>query len=94
MKMIKLLFVELLDAIDFFLDKEEKEIGCLTDEEHAEIINMRNRIDVIFRKKLKKSNTGKDIKKKNERLAYFFFSIEGDDDMEIRKKKNSKEMEF
>ena len=92
--MIKLLFLELLDAIDFFLDKEEKEIGCLTDEEHAEIMNMRNRIDDIFMKKMKKYNTRKDKKKKNESFAYFFFSMEGDDDMNIRKKKSSREMEF
>lgn len=94
MQMIKFLFLTLIDAMDVFLDAEENEVGCLTEKEHSEILAMRNRINDIFMKKLKKSNTGKKKKKKNDNLAYLFFSMEGDDDMNIRKKKRSNEMEF
>lgn len=94
MQMIKFLFLTLIDAMDVFLDAEENEVGCLTEKEHSEILAMRNRIDEIFMKKLKKYNARKDKKKKNESLAYFFFSMEGDDDMELRKKKSSNEMQF
>lgn len=88
--MIKFLFLTLIDAMDVFLDAEENEVGCLTEKEHSEILAMRNRINDIFMKKLKKSNTGK---KKNEDLIYFSY-LDEYDDMELRKKKSSNEMQF
>lgn len=90
MQMIKFLFLTLIDAMDVFLDAEENEVGCLTEKEHSEILAMRNRINDIFMKKLKKSNTGK---KKNEDLIYFSY-LDEYDDMELRKKKSSNEMQF
>lgn len=41
-------FKELIDAQDKFFEKEEKEIGCLSAEEHANFISIRNYIDDVF----------------------------------------------
>lgn len=41
-------FKELIDAQDKFFEKEEKEIGCLTAEEHSNFIKIRNYIDDVF----------------------------------------------
>lgn len=41
-------FKELIDAQDKFFEKEEKELGCLTAEEHANFIKIRNYIDDVF----------------------------------------------
>lgn len=56
------IFNELINAHDNFLSVEEKEIGCLTAEEHANFIKIRNYIDdvymrVINAKQPKKQNT-------------------------------------
>lgn len=42
------IFNELINAHDNFLSVEEKEIGCLTAEEHANLIKIRNYIDDVF----------------------------------------------
>lgn len=41
-------FKELIDAQDKFFEKEEKELGCLTAEEHTNFIRIRNYIDDVF----------------------------------------------
>lgn len=56
------IFNELINAHDNFLSDEEKKIGCLTAEEHANFIKIRNYIDdvymrVINTKQPKKQNT-------------------------------------
>lgn len=62
MNEIEKTFKELIDAQDKFFEKEEKELGCLTVEEHANFIKIRNYIDdvymrVINAKQPKKQNT-------------------------------------
>lgn len=62
MNEVEICFKELIDAHDKFFEKEEKELGCLTAEEHANFIKIRNYIDdvymrVINAKQPKKQNT-------------------------------------
>ena len=42
------IFNELISAHDNFLSDEEKKIGCLTAEEHANFIKIRNYIDDVY----------------------------------------------
>lgn len=48
MNEIEKTFKELIDAQDKFFEKEEKELGCLTAEEHSNFIKIRNYIDDVF----------------------------------------------
>lgn len=41
-------FKGLVDEFDDFLTTEEKELGCLTAEEHSNFIKIRNYIDDVF----------------------------------------------
>lgn len=93
MKKIELLFKALLKAFDIFFNEEEKEVGCLTNKEHKEIIQMRNRIDDIFMQKLNSNETKKEYKSEKETLMFVPYLNEEDDTVEACKKKRQQEME-
>lgn len=89
------LFKELLKAFDTFFNEEEKEVGCLTDEEHKEIMQMRNRIDDIFVQKINPQSHKKEHKSEKEVLMYLpWLDDDGTDAIEVNKKKCHQEMEL
>lgn len=88
----KKLFQELIGAFDTFITKEEKEIGCLTEEEHTEIIKMRNRIDDIFMQKIN-SNKAKTVCNNQKETLIVVPYLNDDDTVEAYKKKRQQEME-
>lgn len=88
------LFKALLKAFDTFFNEEEREVGCLTDEEHKEIMQMRNRIDDIFMQKLNHHSHEKEHKPEKEVLMYLPWLDDDDDAIEVHKKKCHQEMEL
>ena len=89
----KKLFQELIGAFDTFITKEEKEIGCLTEEEHSAFLQMRNYIDDVFMKKIKAS-TEQPQKQNVDMISSSIISSGNDDDgADISKRKRSHELE-
>lgn len=96
MNILENIFGKLIDEFDDFLTTEEKDIGCLTDEEHTNFINIRNYISDVFIKKLNESNPNPKPQTENKqdiRLAYIPFLEDDDDGMDICKRKRSQEYE-
>lgn len=94
MKKIEMLFNALLEAFDEFFRIEEKFVGCLTDEEHKELMKMRNRIDEIFMQKLNPQSHEEEEKEEQASLMYVP-SLDSDDGaIEAHKKKRHQEMEL
>lgn len=54
---LEIMFSDLINAMDDFLDIEECEIGCLTAQEHERAIDDRNYYSDLFLKKTKKETT-------------------------------------
>ena len=70
-------FKKLIDEFDDFLTTEEKKLGCLTLEEHANFINMRNYIDDVFMRVINAED--KQPQKQNTDTALSII-VENDDD--------------
>lgn len=70
-------FKELIDVQDKFFEKEEKEIGCLTAEEHSNFIKIRNYIDDVFMRVI--NAEGKQPQKQNIDTALSVI-VENDDE--------------
>lgn len=94
MKRIELLFNTLIEAFDEFFRIEEKFFGCLTDKEHKEIMQMRNRIDDIFMQKLNPQSHEEEEKEEQASLMYLSCLDSDDDAIEAHKKKRHQEMEL
>ena len=88
------LFKALLKAFDTFFNEEEKEVGCLTDEEHKELMKMRNRIDEIFMQKLHPHSHEEEEKEEQASLMYLPWLDDDDDAIEVHKKKYNQELEL
>lgn len=93
MKRIELLFNTLIEAFDEFFRIEEKFVGCLTDEEHKELMKMRNRIDEIFMQKLNPQSHEEEEKEEQASLMYLP-CLDDEDAIEAHKKKRLQEMEL
>lgn len=89
-----MLFNLLIEAFDEFFRIEEKFVGCLTDEEHKEIMQMRNRIDEIFMQKLNPHSHEEEEKEEKVSLMYLPWLDDDDDAIEAHKKKRHQEMEL
>lgn len=84
MKKIEILFNLLIKAFDEFFRMEEKEVGCLTEEEHTEIIKMRNRLDDIFMQKINSNKAKTVCDNQKESLMFVPYLNEEDDAVEKR----------
>lgn len=89
---MEIMFSDLINAMDDFLDIEESEIGCLTEEEHERMIDDRNYYSDLFLQKTKKETMS--TSPKVESLSYL---SDWDDCTEIDSftlKKRQREMEL
>ena len=73
------IFNELINAHDNFLSVEEKEIGCLTAEEHANLIKIRNYIDDVFMRVIN-AERGEDKQPQKQNTAMLSIVVESNDE--------------
>lgn len=79
MNEIENIFNELINAHDNFLSDEEKKLGCLSVDEHANFIRIRNYIDDVFMRVLNAERREcKQPKKQN--TATLSIIVENDDE--------------
>lgn len=79
MNEIEKTFKELIDAQDKFFEKEEKELGCLTAEEHANFIKIRNYVDDVFMRVIN-AERGEDKQPQKQNTAMLSIIVENNDE--------------
>lgn len=93
MKLLERAFTLLINAFDDFIRTEEQELGCLSNKQHSDFIDMRNYIDDVYIEKTNKENPKQEEEKEENVSLMYLPCLDDDDTVEAYKKKREQEME-